>query len=104
MLSLSVSLELVSPGEHLGTELALIWQDSGMERPLVDLNIGLGGECFVTEPTLEVPPTLVYHLYVGLELHPAGQQFSTNITGEQLFRNNLALGVNTVLPRPVIGR
>ena len=71
---------------------------------LVDLNIGLGGECFVTEPALEIPPTLVDDLYVGLELHPAGQQFSTNITGEQLFRNNLALGVNTVLPRPERGR
>ena len=69
---------------------------------LVDLNIGLGGECFVTEPALEIPPTLVDDLYVGLELHPAGQQFSTNITGEQLLRTNLALGVNTVLPRPAI--
>ena len=68
----------------------------------MDLNIGLGGERFVTEPALEVPPPLVYHLHVGLELHPAGQEFTTNITGEQLFRNNLALGVNTVLPRPVI--
>ena len=68
----------------------------------MDLNIGLGGERFVTEPALEVPPPLVYHLHVGLELHPAGKEFTTNITGEQLFRNNLALGVNTVLPRPVI--
>ena len=70
----------------------------------MDLNIGLGGERFVTEPALEVPPPLVYHLHVGLELHPAGQQFATNITGEQLFRNNLALGVNTVLPGPGMGR
>ena len=68
----------------------------------MDLDIGLGGECFVTEPALEVPPPLVYHLHVCLELHPAGQEFATNITGEQLFRNNLALGVNTVLPGPAI--
>lgn len=75
-----------------------------MKGTLVDLNIRLGGECLVTESALEIPPALMYHLYVGLELHPAGKQFTTNITGEQLFRNNLALGVNTVLPRPVIGR
>ena len=75
-----------------------------MKGTLVDLNIRLGGECFLTEPALKIPPTLVDHLYVGLELHPTGQQFSTNITGEELFRNNLTLGVNTVLPRPVIGR
>ena len=97
-----MSLELVSPGEHLGTELALIWQDSGMERPLVDLNIGLGGECLVTVSAFEVSSSLMYDLHMSLQLHSAGQQLATHVTREEFLGHHLTLGVHSMLTRPEI--
>ena len=95
-----VSVELVPPGEHLGAVFALVGQHPGVEGALVYLEVGLGGEGFITEPALVVPPPLVDDLHMGLELEAGGQQLAAHVTREQLLRHSLTLGVYSMLPRP----
>ena len=71
-----------------------------MERALVYLEVGLGGEGFITEPALVVPPPLMDDLHMGLELEARGQQLAAHVTREQLLRHSLTLGVNPMLSRP----
>ena len=97
-----MSIELVPPGEHLAAVFTLVRQDPGVEGALVDLEVGLGGECLITEPALVVPPPLVDDLDMGLKLQPRGEQLAAHVTREQLLGYSLSLGVDTVFPCPEI--
>ena len=95
-----VSVELVPPGKHLGAVFTFVGQHPRVERSLVYLEVGLGGEGFITEPALVVPPALVDDLHMSLELEPGGQQLAAYITREQLLGDSLPFGIYTVLSRP----
>ena len=95
-----VSVELVPPGKHLGAVFTFVGQHPSVQRALVYLEIGLGGEGFITEPALVVPPALVDDLHMGLELEPRGQQLAAHVTREQLLWYSLSFRIHSMLSRP----
>ena len=95
-----MSVELVPPGKHLGAVFTLVGQHPGVKRALVYLEVGFGGEGFITESALVVSPALMDDLHMGLELEAGGQQLAAHVTREQLFRHSLTLGVYSMLSRP----
>ena len=95
-----MSVDLVPPGKHLGAVFTFVGQHPCVERALVYLEVGLGGEGFITEPALVVPPALVDDLHMGLELEPRGQQLAAHVTREQLLWYSFPFGVYSMLSRP----
>ena len=94
-----MSVELVPPGKHLGAVFTFVGQHPSVEGALVYLEIGLGGEGFITEPALVVPPALVDNLHMGLELEARGQQLAAHVTREQLLWYSLSFGIYSMLSR-----
>ena len=95
-----MSVELVPPSKHLGAVFTLVGQHPSVQRALVYLEVGLGGEGFITEPALVVPPALVDDLHMGLELEPRGQQLAAHVTRKQLLWYSLSFGIHSMLSRP----
>ena len=95
-----MSVELVAPGKHLAAVFTLVGQHPGVQGALVYLEVGLGGECFITEPTLVVPSALVDDLHMVLELEARGQQLAAHITREKLLWYSLTFRVYSMLSRP----
>ena len=90
VLALLVSGQLAAPCKHFLAEVTSVRQHSCVQRAFVDLEIGLGSEGLVAEPTFEVSPAFMDDFDVSLQFHLACQQLSTVVTGEHFLWNNLA--------------
>ena len=72
MFRLLVALQLILPCEHFLAKVTLVWQHPGVLAALMDLQVGLRSESFVTELALVVPLSFVYHIYVCLQIPIGG--------------------------------
>ena len=101
VLALLVSGQLTAPRKHFLAKVTSVRQHSCVQRAFVDLEVGLGSEGLVAEPTLEVSPAFMDDFNVSLQFHLACQQLSTVVTGEHFLWNNLAPWVHPMFPASV---
>jgi hypothetical protein len=80
------------------TERAVVGEDPGVLGPLMDPQVGLGGEPLLAVGAVVVAPALVHHLHVAAQLEAAGQQLPALRAAEHLLGDGLAPRVQTVLP------
>ena len=90
VLALLVSGQLAAPCKHFLAEVTSVRQHSCVQRAFVDLEVGLGSEGLVAEPTLKVTPAFMDDFDVSLQLHLARQQLSTVITWEHLLGDDFS--------------